>query len=465
MASTIAVRSGGEDVTMSCPKQAARAADFCFASCLLITALLTVGTTYADTIAPQDRIPPGTIITNANWRHFARFMPVGMQTLFAGDHFWTMPKDLKIEVGPTVPIPLPPKYREDTERYRSQVKLKASQDGGYIPDGYISGVPFLSPDKDPTLAPYKIFFDAYYRYTPRLQRAYTCNYAADSYGNVTLTETVDAVYSQLAHLSDVGFPQTVSSGGDYFSAKYLQQISPEQGKYTTTLDITHLDITQLDDIYTYLPSARRPLRLSDSSRCAPLVGTDFTWEEANEGPPSLPQKFNISYLGNRKILALVHVVQEAFANCGTPTNALPKYYYPTAKSIVPWAMPALGKWELRDVYVIEMKRLPAFDSGYCYSNRVLYIDAETYFPLATELYDRDGKLYKFLFEFLMPLRVPQTGVALGANGATLDSIVNFKDKHLTISTVEEPCYNTDCSASYFDVERYASPQGLMKIVQ
>jgi hypothetical protein len=47
----------------------------------------------------------------------------------------------------------------------------------------------------------------------------------------------------------------------------------------------------------------------------------------------------------------------------------------------------------------------------------------------------------------------------------LDSIVNFKDKHLTISTVEEPCYNTDCGASYFDVERYASPQGLMKIVQ
>jgi hypothetical protein len=143
------------------------------------------------------------------------------------------------------------------------------------------------------------------------------------------------------------------------------------------------------------------------------VGTDFTWEEANEGPPSLPQEFNVSYLGKRKILALVHVVQEALANCGTPTSPLPKYYYPTAKSIVPWAMPALGKWELRDVYVIEMKRLPAFDSGYCYSNRVLYIDTETYFPLATELYDRDGKLYKFLFEFLMPLRVPQTRCCVG----------------------------------------------------
>src|SRR5262249_42968349 len=149
-------------------------------------------------------------------------------------------------------IPLPPKYRGDTERYRSQVKLKPFQDGGYIPEGYVAGVPFPSPDKDPTLAPYRIFYDAYYRYTPRLQRAYTCNYAVDSYGNVTLTETVDAVYSQLAHLSDVGFPQTIPGGGDYFSVKYLQQISPEQGKYATTLDITHLDITQLDEIYTYL---------------------------------------------------------------------------------------------------------------------------------------------------------------------------------------------------------------------
>src|SRR6516164_9665034 len=153
MASTIAVRSSAhasssnESVAMFSRKQAARAADFCLAGCLLITTLLTIATAHAETITPQDRIPPGTIITNTNWKQFARFMPVGMQALFAGDHFWTMPKDLQIEVGPTVPIPLPPKYRQDTERYRSQVKLKASPDGGYIPDGYISGVPFLSPDK------------------------------------------------------------------------------------------------------------------------------------------------------------------------------------------------------------------------------------------------------------------------------------------------------------------------------
>jgi hypothetical protein len=100
------------------------------------------------------------------------------------------------------------------------------------------------------------------------------------------------------------------------------------------------------------------------------VGTDFTWEDANEGPPSLPQEFNISFLGKRRILALVHIVPEAFKNCGTATQALPEYYYPSGASVVPWAKPVLGKWELRDAYVLEMKRLPAFDSGYCYSNRV-----------------------------------------------------------------------------------------------
>jgi hypothetical protein len=165
---------------LPCRKQAARANDFYLVGSLLIVALLVATTGHAATAASQDAIPAGTTITNANWKQFARFMPIGMQTLFAGDHFWKMPKDLQMEVGSTIPIPLPLKYREDTERYRLHVKLKAFQDGGYTPDGYVAGVLFPNPERDPMLVPYKIFYDAYYRYTPRLQRAYTCNYALDS---------------------------------------------------------------------------------------------------------------------------------------------------------------------------------------------------------------------------------------------------------------------------------------------
>jgi hypothetical protein len=92
---------------LPCRKQTARANDFYLVGSLLIVALLVATTGHAATATSQDAIPAGTTITNANWKQFARFMPIGMQTLFAGDRFWKMRKDLQMEVGPTIPIPLP----------------------------------------------------------------------------------------------------------------------------------------------------------------------------------------------------------------------------------------------------------------------------------------------------------------------------------------------------------------------
>jgi hypothetical protein len=92
---------------LPCRKQIARANDFYLVGSLLIVALLVATTSHVATATSQDAIPAGTTITNANWKQFGRFMPIGMQTLFAGDHFWKMPKDLQMEVGPTIPIPLP----------------------------------------------------------------------------------------------------------------------------------------------------------------------------------------------------------------------------------------------------------------------------------------------------------------------------------------------------------------------
>jgi hypothetical protein len=414
---------------------------------------------------PAATIPAGTVLTGANWRRYASFMPVGMQAIFAGDHFWRMPPDVQIEIGPTIPIALPRRYRDDTASYAKQVTLARVADGGYVPAGYVAGIPFPQPDKNPALAPYEIFYDAYYHYAPRVQRNFSCNYTSDSYGNFTQSETADSIYSQLTHLSDVGFPQTVPDSSGYFLTKYYQQISPEQGKYTTTLDISYADVTRLDDIYIYLPSTRRPLRMSEASRCAPVPGGDFTYEESNNGPPSLPQKYKISYAGARRMMVLAHADPKSFESCGSATGLPPDYFYPPDKGVLPWPRPALGKWEMREVYVIEMTRLPAFASGYCYSRRVIYVDKETLFPWAIDLYDPAGALYKFWVGFQTPLRVPDTGTALGVNGATDLLIVNFKDKHMTAATAANPCFNTDCNAQYLDVTRYASPEGLSKIAQ
>jgi hypothetical protein len=299
--------------------------------------------------APNDTIPVGTVITGANWQRYSRFMPAGMQAIFAGDHFWRMPPDVQIEIADSIPIALPQRYLEDTARHAKQVTLTRVPEGGYVPAGYVAGIPFPQPDKDPALAPYEIFYDAYYHYAPRLQRNFSCNYTSDSYGNFTQTVTADSVYSQLMHLSDAGFPQTVPDSGGYFLVKYYQQISPEQGKYTTSLDLTWADVTRLDDIYMYLPSARRPIRMSEASRCSPLSGGDFTGEESNNGPPSLPQEYKMTYTGTKRMMVLAHLDSKVFESCGTTSGLPSDYFYPGAKGVVSWPRPALGKWEMRDV--------------------------------------------------------------------------------------------------------------------
>ena len=150
----------------------------------IVIALSTGGVdriaTAAEGGAPRPpTIPAGSVVTNGNWRQYASFMPVGMQAIFAGDHFWRMPVDVQIEVGPSVPIALPRRYMDDTATLSRQVSLVHLADGGYIPSGYVAGIPFPQPERDQTLSPYEIFYDTYFHYAPRVQRNFSCNYTSD----------------------------------------------------------------------------------------------------------------------------------------------------------------------------------------------------------------------------------------------------------------------------------------------
>src|SRR5579862_9772599 len=123
---------------------------------------------------PPVDILPGTVITTQNWQQFRAFMSEGLIALFKGSHFWHMPAGLKIQVGSTISIPLPKKYLDDTARYSNKVKLIPTLEGGYIPSGYVAGLPFPRPlEGDPALIGQRIFWDSYYRYQPRVQWAPT----------------------------------------------------------------------------------------------------------------------------------------------------------------------------------------------------------------------------------------------------------------------------------------------------
>src|SRR5262249_7151666 len=89
------------------------------------------------------------------------------------------------------------------------------------------------------------------------------------------------------------------------------------------------------DIYIYLPSSRRPIRSSDAARCAPLGNSDFTWEDAALGPPGLPQQFDIKYVGDQKIIALVHALPSALKLCGSSSQLPADIILQRAKAYCP----------------------------------------------------------------------------------------------------------------------------------
>src|SRR5581483_12081215 len=325
----------------------------------------------------ENGIPIGTKITQDNWQKYQQFMPESMIHLFKGDMFWHMPKGIEIDVGPTRHIYPPKPFREDTERYGTQTKLVKTSDGGYVPEGYVAGFPFADPFAGPKdEVGSKMYYNNYYRPAPRVEEAPNCSYTLDQYANFTRTADSDIVFSQLTHLSEPGFPRDVPGNNGYFFAAYFQQTAPEQGKYFASLDLTSNDPTKLDELYEYIPSLRRSLRVSQAARCAPIFGTDFVYEDAQEGAPRMGNLFDNVYIGEKKVLTLMHGAPASFDTCGTPTSLDPRYYYFGFKGIVPFPNPGSGQWEVRDTYMVQMTRLPALSRGYCYGKRLLYLDKE-----------------------------------------------------------------------------------------
>ena len=255
----------------------------------------------------ENGIPIGTKITQENWEQYQQFMPESMIHLWKGDLFWHMPKGIEIDVGPTRHI-LPPKpFKEDTEKYGSQTSLVKTADGGYVPRGYVGGFPFANPmagAKDEVGA--KMYYNNYYRPAPVVEQAPNCSYTLDKYANFTRTADSNIVFSQLTHLSEPGYPRELPGNNGYFFAAYFEQTAPEQGKYFASLDMTWNDPAVLDELYEYIPSLRRSLRVSQAARCAPIFGTDFVYEDAQEGAPRMGNLFNNVYVGDKKVLTLMH---------------------------------------------------------------------------------------------------------------------------------------------------------------
>jgi hypothetical protein len=408
-------------------------------------------------------VAPGTTITLQNWEQYKQFMPVSLLAGYGQKYGWKIGSDPKfnIVVGPTIHEAVFKQLRENTEKYAGQAKLRKVATGGYTLDGYVAGVPFPKPDGE--LKASQIFYNTWTYYFPSFTYFDDISCQIDRFRNL-FPQGVDVQQWRMSHASDEGFPTNPDYGKGILQASRYFVKFPEQSKYTTQLAHLPDDPEKLQEIYVFLPSLRRSLRLSSAARCSPILGSDWTQDDNGDGMFLQPANFSMKLLGEKKVIAIMHADIDHMY--GGNSAGGEKLY--DRVSMPGWPSPLVGKWEVRDAYVLDVVPLPAMGGSYCYGHKIIFVDKESFVQLYFDNYDPSGKLYKTELMYYRPLEVSDTE-RYWVRAHQPEVMMDWQNTHATTSLLEHaPVINKKCVAmgeTCANVRTYAFPAGLSSIMK
>jgi Protein of unknown function (DUF1329) len=324
-------------------------------------------------------------------------------------------------------------------------------------EGYQGGLPFPDP-AEPHIG-WKILADFWFRYFPHLvvngpdNLGFSCG--LDSYRSVNCVKGL-WVYRQLSFNTDPGIPTTIPGAQGKFYTSWFMVQEPEQQKYSATLTIGYSDLSRPEDVYTFVPALRRAQQLSTAARCAES-GSDTTPDDGRFGFDGTLPDFNATLVSEKKILSQMDV--------GSAGSAFPDNY----DMPLGWPKPSWGKWELRDVYVLDVRKIKSEAAGYCYGKRIMYIDRQFFGALWLDLYDAMMREWKFALLQPIVLMVPGIGLQ-NSTGAWFAHFWDIARNHATFSGPNDGhgydvLINEAAPKQYLDLERYTTPAGLSEIMR
>jgi hypothetical protein len=425
-----------------------------------VTRILVVTIFVAELAAPgflraesTASIPPGTVITLANWQQYRQFMSDGFQNMLAGEYAWKFPPDFQLVVGPTSHYPLPQSYLDATAKYSKLVRIIDLPDGGHSIAGYVAGCPFPNPQNP--MKGYKILVNNWYRWMPYL----VCGddghqYLEDSFGSVTMSKYA-MVDRRLSHISAKGQPINNPRAQGVDLTEWEMVLEPEQLKYTETLTLYYTDPKKPEDDFVFVPTLRRVIRESPSSRCAPAYGSDFIFDDFRGGFNGGITRFQADYLRDQAVLTLVDARPE---NYGNRAN-----YYD-----IFFPKPIVGRWEVRPSYVIDVRRIPSMQAGYCYGKQIMWVDQYSYQILWKDIYNAKMQFQKVAMTNHIAAPVPDEGIQYETENE-LQTFWSVDHKHLSAwvtsgGSSRGNVANSDCrnlnGVNYDDIARYSTVSGL-----
>ena len=325
---------------------------------------------------------PGDVIDASNIEQYADYFPPSQKRFFT-DGYGISPL-LAVHVREYEPN-LPPKsYREITEKYAGKTKINA--DGSL--NGYEAGMPFPDP-QEPNKA-LKVMYNFQYRWRGD-DYWYPGGYILidKRKGNNGTSKRANIKQLKYKHRTVLDPKPALNNPKDlHFAWLYLAMSPPN--KDMTTLTWRYDDPFKNDDMWCYVPTLRRTLRLMSSERSTPVNGTPYTWDDFY-GFDGQTLGFNYTLLGEKPMLGICH--QQSVADD------------PNCKIKDGFSEAILGgpedPYELGDTYIIEGA---SKDPKHPESKKILYIHKEMMAVLQAETFDKKGDLWKINYGGYRPVQ-------------------------------------------------------------
>ena len=320
---------------------------------------------------------PGDVITSANVDQYTEFLP-GYMARWVKDG-WDMEQPATIRVGENTGYIINPDYIAAS---RNNMNVTLTPEGAL--NGYSgTGFPFPEP-KEPNKA-LKIMWNQFYR--PGGDEITCVNYRDHSKRKGGKIITQQNIYRYLKHSGRISVdpkPKISPNSKLYWST--IAKFGDPPAKDMEILSWRYSDIEKDDEMWGYIPTLRRSIRMVSSERSNPINGLPTSWDDLN-GFDGKISKFDYKILGEQKVLTVLNQTKRLsdFKDA--------KYDYPIAQGDA-------ADFEVVDCYLIEIK---SKDPRYPESKKIAWVMKSAYGIPYCATYDKAGDLWKGFFGSFGPV--------------------------------------------------------------
>jgi hypothetical protein len=312
--------------------------------------------------APAGEVQPGDVIDKSNADKAKDYFPPHFMRWITDG--WELESPVTVHVVAPVPNPPPKNYMAETAKNATRVEM--------LPDGklkgYVAGLPFPDP-QEPNKA-LKIMWNSYYRWRGD-DFTYPGGFLVPGKrknGKLSIGKA-DIHFLRFTGRTDVDPRPDIPNPHNLEWAMTLDSLEPPEWKGMVTLVWRYNDPTKPDDMWTYLPTMRRTLRLVSRERSNPVRGTTSTWDDYYGFDGKL-MEFDYKLVGEQKILAIMN--QSTLDVDG---------HHPILSD----------NYEIRDAYVVD---ITSKDPRYPEKYRRVWVIKETYWVVYSESFDKTGQFWK-----------------------------------------------------------------------